>query len=168
MKKIFLSLMAAAGIVCSMQAAETVVFKNIGERPSLVYRWKYCEPQLIEKGGPQEQYAIKMTKIGVLRLNEKKLAGKKVKLSAMIKAEEVKETHKGGGVAFQIRYREANGKLRAYSRVDKADRFGSYDWKPMVYTLSIPADAQEVAIGLGLQNTTGTVYFSAVNVSVIE
>ena len=165
MRKDVIGLMVI-GLSLSLHSEELPIYKNIGALPSLVYRWTYSEPEVITSGGFGNRYALKMRKMGVLRLNEKKLAGKMLQLSAMVKAENIQQSKQG--VAFQIRYRGADRKLHTISQIAAKDRSGSYDWKKMSITAEIPADATEVGIGLGIQGATGTVYFSDVNIIEIK
>ena len=161
MKKIFLSLIFILGISVTVVAEDTVIYspREIAIAPSVLpYKWLYSEPEYFYNRGYNGNFALKMTAMGVLRLDEKKFAGKIVKFSAMIKAEDIMK--QGGGVALQLRIREANGKLICVSHVPESALFGTYDWKKVTTEAEIPADVKEVSIGIGIQGTMGTVYFS--------
>lgn len=85
--------------------------------------------------------------------------GNRLTLSAQVKSKEVAKPEQGhDGIKFMVQTRSPDGDR--YHAV--TDLHGSFDWRELGVTVPVPDDATEVNLYLGLANTSGTVIFDDV------
>jgi len=93
------------------------------------------------------------------------LRGRRLKLEARIRAEEVAQPpHRWNGVKFMLHVKSPGGD----QWIQKDSLWGTFDWKPVRYRARIPQDAASATLVLGLENTTGRAWFDDVTVAVAD
>lgn len=91
-----------------------------------------------------------------------KVRGGRLKCEAWIRADGVvKPPNVWNGVKFMLHVVSPEGQ----QWVQQNSIYGTFDWKPVRFMTRIPADASEVTLLLGLEETTGTVRFDDVAIS---
>ncbi|HEX8235308.1 MAG TPA: cellulase family glycosylhydrolase [Abditibacteriaceae bacterium] len=94
-----------------------------------------------------------------------KLRGARLKLEAMMKSDNVVQPPQPwNGVKFMLhtvapdvpRWEQQN------------NVFGTFDWKPVSFTTRVPKDASEAWLMLGLEATTGQVWFDDIKITVVS
>lgn len=92
------------------------------------------------------------------------LRGARVRVEALARAENVaKPPHPWNGVKCMVHtVSPAGGRWTQQNSV-----FGTFDWKPLRFVAQTPRDATEAWLLLGLEQTTGRVWFDAVKITVI-
>ena len=100
-------------------------------------------------------------------LNLGPYAGKHIKLSADVKAVDVsKPSASFLGIKFMLPYEE-NGKKKYPAAMD--GKYGNFDYKAFSMTIKVPSRMEKPAqLILGLQNSTGDVYFRNLKIQVIK
>ena len=175
MKKINLLL---AALVCGCTAFAGDLYDDLANTPEQLKKWQgnLKVAKLLPNGGPEGKYAVeincdKNTQYGIIRFNlpVNKVKGKKIEISAKVKAENVATVKKVNfvGVKFMLFVQTADGK-RFYpegASVIKS-RTGSYDWKEIETKFAIPANATIARVELGLQEASGKVLFSDIDVEI--
>ena len=93
-----------------------------------------------------------------------KVRGCRLRCQALIAASDVATPpHPWNGVKFMIH--TSGGGEDTWQQQDRLS--GSFDWKPVRFVASIPADSKTADVSLGLEETTGTARFAAIRVTVI-
>ncbi len=103
----------------------------------------------------------------IKKINLMPLAGKTVKISAEIKAENVSAPAKPyHGVKFMIHYRCRSGVQSWPAGAD--GEYGNFDWRGHQFFFNVPEDTEEAELVLGLQGVTGKVSFRKVTAEAVE
>jgi hypothetical protein len=98
-------------------------------------------------------------------LDLNRLRGVKVKCEAQVKAQDVSlPPNPWNGVKFMLQAGSA-GKM-IYPQQNEVR--GSFDWKTISFTATIPADATEASLLLGLEKTTGKAWFDDVKITALS
>ncbi len=100
-----------------------------------------------------------------VKIAPEKLAGKQVTVSAQIRGEDIsqpKETWNGG--KFQLNYKTADKEFWPQANVPR----GSYDWQAIEFVFKCPADVKSANLVMGLQDSTGKIYFRDVKIETEE
>lgn len=99
-----------------------------------------------------------------LPLTVDRLSDCKLHFECLAKAEGVsKPPHAYNGVKFMFHHVAAT---QGPFWQNQNNVFGTFDWKPLSFTTSVPADVEEAWLYLGLQESSGTVWFDDVRVTV--
>ncbi|MFA9478101.1 glycoside hydrolase family 5 protein [Phycisphaerales bacterium AB-hyl4] len=94
-----------------------------------------------------------------------KMRGSRVKLEAMAKADDVAEpAQRHNGVKVMVHIQTPDGS--DYPQAGNAH--GTFDWRPMQRTIYVPRNATGASLILGLQDTTGTVWFDDVRMTIVD
>ncbi len=117
-------------------------------------------------GGPEKgESAVKITAadatkpaMALFPVPIDKVRGKTIILSAKVKGENISKPDKPYlGIKMMLVITGADGKI---NYPDTARITGSFDWRELKTMATIPPDAKSVMIQIGLQNSTGSIYFS--------
>lgn len=99
-----------------------------------------------------------------IALPVEKLAGTRVRVDALIKAEAVaKPPAVYNGVKVMLHTAGPSGPR--WSQQDNL--FGTFDWKPVAFTAEVPRDIKEAWLVLGLEQTTGQAWFDDLRIAVV-
>jgi len=99
-----------------------------------------------------------------VRLPLEKLRGTRVRVDALVKAEDVGEPpNPWNGVEIMLHTVAPGG--QRWSQQNGVS--GTFDWKPVRFVTEVPPDATEARLVLGLEQTTGRVWFDDVKITVI-
>jgi len=99
-----------------------------------------------------------------VRLPLTKLRGTRVRVEALVKAEDVAEPpHPWNGVEVMLHTVAPSG----HHWAQQSGVFGTFDFKPVRFVTGVPPDATEAWLILGLEQTTGRVWFDDVKISII-
>ena len=94
-------------------------------------------------------------------LDAKTLQGKRLTVTALIRTEDVAEPAKSYlGVKLMIVVVRNDGSVKYFENLPAHCRFGTYRWKAAKVSAAIPADAERVFLSIGLQQTSGVVFYS--------
>lgn len=124
---------------------------------------------LLPNGGPDGEAVVKVSGPGLssAALDAKAVCGKKLTVTALIKAEEVAEPEKPNlGVKLMVVAVCADGTVKYFEGLPENFRSGSYQWKPARTVAEIPADATRVLLSIGIQKATGTVSYADIRCEV--
>ncbi len=102
----------------------------------------------------------------LLSVPSDKVAGEKIKVTALVKAEEISKPlkhYQGGRLGLMIT--DSNGK-----RLWPAAQIGggSFDWKEVSFTASVPVGIKGISVMLGLQGATGKILYRDLKIEVVE
>ena len=93
-----------------------------------------------------------------------KVRGTRLRVEAMARAEGVaRPPHAYNGVKCMLHTVAPAGARRT----QQDNLFGTFDWKPLRFVAEVPADATEAWLVLGLEETTGRVWFDDLKVTVV-
>jgi hypothetical protein len=99
-----------------------------------------------------------------LRLPVEKLRGARVKVEAMVKAEDVaKPANPWNGVKCMLHTVASEG--QSWQQQDNL--FGSFDWKPVGFVAEVSPNATEAWLVLGLEQTTGRAWFDQLKMTIV-
>ncbi len=99
-----------------------------------------------------------------LDLPVEKLRGYKIRIEARVKAENVSVPPQSwNGIKVMLHTKSPEGDTWPQGNLPQ----GTFDWQKVRYTTSIPADATEASLALGLEAVTGKAWFDDVKVSVL-
>lgn len=153
------------------------LYENLGSTPESLALWNNKFMQLLPNGGPEGKYAVKMScdnpkkgNMASFVVPVDKVKGKKVEFSAKVKAENVSKNAQGHlGIKFMVYYKTSaaeKNQMWAEGTVVNQSRCGSYDWKELKTEVMIPENAVAVRLTIGLQEVSGTVYFSDMDLEI--
>lgn len=92
------------------------------------------------------------------RMDIDKVRGKTVKLSAKVKGENISKPDKPYlGIKMMMTVTMADGRI---DYPDTTRLTGDFGWRELKTVTTVPPDAKSVTIQIGLQGSTGTIYFS--------
>ena len=155
-------------LVCSFLLALLVV--NCPASSAMPLKWsgigKFLTIQ--QEPGPENREVIKIENTNATSsamsnamLDAKTLQGKRLTVTALIRAEDVAEPAKSYlGVKLMIVVVRSDGSVKYFENLPAHCRFGTYSWKAAKVSAAIPADAERVFLSIGLQQTSGVVYYS--------
>ncbi|MDD3153556.1 MAG: alpha-amylase family glycosyl hydrolase [Victivallaceae bacterium] len=149
------------------------LFSPMAESKKTLVLWdNYAAAELLPSGGPNGTGAIRLqssdAKGKTMRFVVPVAAvrGKTVRFSALVKAEDVKAVAESWkGVKLQIYATTADKKDYNQESMTFADRFGSYDWRKLGTTFQVLENVTYMSLSIGIYQTSGTVYFSALDLS---
>lgn len=96
-------------------------------------------------------------------VNLSQYRGTQLKFKCHAKAENVtKPLTTNLGVKFMVHYKSTTGEVWK----NKNDIYGTFDWKELSFTTDIPTDVTNVDLSLGLQGSTGKVWFDSISITV--
>ena len=121
-----------------------------------------------QEPGPEKREVIKIENTNATSsamsnamLDAKTLQGKRLTVTALIRTEDVAEPAKSYlGVKLMIVVVRSDGSVKYFENLPAHCRFGTYRWKAAKVSAAIPADAERVFLSIGLQQTSGVVYYS--------
>ncbi len=162
-----------AGACTGLWAGE--LFSDMCGTNDLLKKWGNSKvAQLLPNGGPEDKYAVKISSEDAkksamisFKIDPAQVKGKTLVLSADAKAEEVVVPSKKSylGTKFMIFYKTKENK-RKYAEGNVCQvRSGSFDWKKLTTKVKIPEDVVYISISIGLQEASGTVSFSNIQLS---
>jgi len=178
--KLITGLMTTALMATVSLCGGEKLYDNLASTPALLKEWGGSGmAQLKPDGGPDGKYAVtilsrnpKLSKMIILNLPAEKLKGRKVKFSAKVKAEYVTGAKNPVcGVKFMVNYVTSapkNNQGWPEGASVGAHRRGSYDWTTLQTVVTFPEDTVKVSFYMGLQNVTGIVSFSDIDIEVVK
>lgn len=151
------AVVAAAGDICD-DLLETEDSLKVWHSASVA--------KFVPDGGPEKgESAIQITstdasqsRMMYFRVPIEKVRGKTIVLSAMVKGENISKPPKHHlGIKMMMVVTDANGKK---SYPDTTRITGSFDWRKLKTVTAVPTDAKSVSIHIGLQRSSGSIWFS--------
>ncbi|MDF3128564.1 cellulase family glycosylhydrolase [Kiritimatiellaeota bacterium B1221] len=105
-------------------------------------------------------------KMVILPFDLTSFKGAKIEISGKVRGENISRPgHVYTGVKVQLHVLEAGGQQ---NWIDQGGSYGTFDWKDLSARAGIPQDALSATLALGLQECTGTVWISDVEVRRVE
>lgn len=175
-----------SGVITAIMMATVAVcggeklYNDLASTPALLKEWNgNTFAELLPNGGPDGNYAVTIlsrdpttSKMMILNLPVEKLKGRKVLFSAKAKAEYVTgPKNPVCGVKFMVNYiTAAPGNKQAWPEGASvnAHRRGSYDWTVFKTEVTFPEDIAKASFYIGLQNVTGIVTFSDIDIETVD
>jgi hypothetical protein len=168
-----LALVFAPGAACAEPARGDVVFRADFEAADALRGWEGGERHARLVPGFRKSQSLlidRPARAGAghqtvrAALPPDKVRGTRVLVEVMARAEDVaRPPHAYNGIKCTLHTVAPAGPR--WSQQDNL--FGTFDWKPLRFVAEIPADATEVSLVLGLEETTGRVWFDDVKVTVV-
>lgn len=164
--KLFRNAAFGALLLGAFAVAADDICENPIKTPEALKAWRNASAMtFLPDGGPENASAVKITAtdaakpvMASLPVAIDKVRGKTVVLSAKVKGENISKPEKPYlGIKMMLVITGADGKI---NYPDTARVTGSFDWRELKTMATIPPDAKSVIIQIGLQNSTGSVYFS--------
>jgi hypothetical protein len=169
MKKI-ITVLVALWTVFSAVADEACIGKDMLGTETLLKGWRnHQKAKFSPAGGPEGKSFITISAADakeafqlVKFMPSAKLKGRKVVLYGKIKAENVAKAPKPWlGIKFLMAYQSKSKKGHTFKE-GKFPRNGSFDWKEFETSAQLPEDLSSFSINIGLQETSGTIHISDV------
>jgi len=145
-----------------------VVFKTSFDEPNVLDLWtgSRARPVSLADGA----FCISLPVDGnaknaavTQKLSVESLRGTRLRISGRIKAEGVVQPPQSyNGVKMMLIVEAPDGK----QWVQRNGIGGTFDWKEIVFTATVPEDATAATLHLGLESTTGTVWFDDIVITV--
>ena len=172
----------AAAVACltmvSVFADETLIARNMLGTPQKFGTWiNNKKAKFNAKGGPDGKSYVTISAADLkdafqiakfMHADVAKMKGRKVVLYGKIKAEDVKKAAKPWlGIKFLIAYQVKDKKGTRFVE-GKFPRSGSFDWKEFETSIKLPEDLSMFCINIGLQETSGTIHVSDVELKFDE
>ena len=108
-------------------------------------------------GGNEKNVAVTQ------KLSPEPLRGTRLRISGRIKSENVETPPQHYNGVKMMLILDGPGGTQWFQQ----DRlWGTFDWKDVVFTVAVPKDVTEVTLFLGIENTTGTVWFDDITIAV--
>ncbi len=99
-----------------------------------------------------------------IRLPLDALKGTRVRVEAMVRAEAVSQPPNAwNGIEVMLHTASPDGE----SWQQQNGVYGTFDWKPVAFLASVPQDATEATLILGLESVTGRAWFDNVKISIV-
>ena len=99
------------------------------------------------------------------RLPAEALRGCRIRGSAMVRAEQVSpKPNPWNGIKFMLVAESPAGSSYPQASLET----GTFDWRPAAFTASVPADATNLTLVLGLEQVTGKVWFDDLRLTVVR
>lgn len=164
--KLFRNAAFGALLLGAFAVAADDIGENLIKTPEALKAWRNAAAMtFLPDGGPENASAVKITAtdaakpvMASLPVAIDKVRGKTVILSAKVKGENISKPEKPYlGIKMMLVITGADGKM---NYPDTARITGNFDWRELKTVATIPPDAKSVMIQIGLQNSTGSVYFS--------
>lgn len=174
MRQILFLLGMLIGLICVLSNqvyASTkigdVLFETAFDKPEVLKKWKGHENSYVsfDTGG----VAITVpegTKFASIQLpfEPEKFRGTRVKVTAKVKVENVvKPPQIYNGIKCMLHSKAPSGEK--WQQQDNV--YGTFDWQTIEFQAVLSSDITELALILGIENTTGKVWFEEVKISVI-
>lgn len=157
-----------AMLLGSVAASAGDIYDNMLGSQEAVAKWRNAKAMtFLPAGGPEsDESAVKITATDAAKgamvqfpVDISKVRGKALKLTAKIKGEDISVPPKPYlGVKMMLTVTGADGKVNYPDVQPKLT--GTFGWREVRTLATIPADAKSVVISIGLQNSSGTIYFS--------
>ena len=146
-----------------------IVFKTSFDEPNVHNRWAglQAEPVSLESGTlrislPQDGNVKNLTVTQKLPVEQ--LRGTRLRVSGRIKAENIQEPPQSyNGIKMMLILDTPSGK----HWLQKDNIWGTFDWKEIAFLANVPEDITEATLQLGIENTTGTVWFDDITITVL-
>jgi len=146
-----------------------VVFKTSFDEPDALGRWSGSRAESVSLGDgtlrvslPAEgdaKHAAVTQKLAV-----EPLRGTRLRVSGRIKAENVVPPPQAyNGMKMMLILDTPGGK----QWLQRNSVWGTFDWKEVTFTANVPEDATDATLQIGIENTTGTVWFDEIAITVI-
>ena len=175
-----IALLLGAAVLCgTLTAAECRwLNKELPASKTELKQWWRQSPAggtitFLENGGPDGRNAVELNGKElkkncqlVLYFSPEDLKGKKVRLSAQCKAENVGASNALRGIKFMVNY-QLEGSPNWNFGEGKFPKKGSFDWMPIETVKDIPENASKLAIYIAVQGT-GKVTFSDIRLEILE
>ncbi len=165
--KLWKSAVCGAMLLGSFTVVADDIYDDLLDTADSLKVWKNAAVMTFLPNGGEERddNAVKITATDATQsalasfvVDIDKVRGKTIELSAKVKGEDISKPPKPYlGLKMMLIVVEADGKTRY---PDTTRLTGSFGWRKLKTRTVIPADAKSVTIQIGLQNSTGTVYFS--------
>ncbi len=144
-----------------------VVFKTSFDEPNVLDRWSGSRNKSVSLvdgafriSSEGNEKWISLTQ----KLPIEQLRGTRLRVSGRIKAENVATPPQSyNGVKMMLILDAPSGK----QWLQRNAVWGTFDWKEISFSAAVPEDATEATLLLGIENTTGTVWFDDLSITVI-
>ncbi len=178
MKKMILKLLAALALLPMPGSAEpefSTLEKDLAGTSEKLSKWSCAQnAEFLPDARGNGQNVIRVVNPEASKSRQlwfplaiEQVRGRTIELAAEIKAEKVQRPDKPyKGIKLMLVIKDNDGTVR-YNDMEK-DKYGSYDWRKCKIRAMIPDNAQKVEICVGLQEAAGCVYFSRINVAVLQ
>ncbi|WP_294507860.1 hypothetical protein [uncultured Victivallis sp.] len=166
--KILMNVLFGAMLLGAVAADADDIYDNLLETQSAVSKWRNAQLMtFLPNGAPEsDESAVRLFvtdpakgAMAQFPVDVNLVRGKTVKLTGKIKGENISvppQAYLGVKMMFEIV--GADGK-KNYPDV-QPKLTGTFGWREAITIATIPADAKAVTIVIGLQNSSGTIYFS--------
>ena len=143
------------------------IYDNMIDTEAALKQWSNAAAMtFLPNGGPEsDESAVRITAtdaakpvMAFFKVDIDKVRGKTVKLSAKVKGENISKPDKPYlGIKMMMIVTMADGKI---DYPDTTRLTGDFGWRELKTVTTVPPDAKSVTIQIGLQGSTGTIYFS--------
>ena len=147
-----------------------VVFRTSFDEPNVLERWNgsRAAPILLVDGTIRVAIPVdgnaKHASV-TQQLPHEPLRGVRLRISGRIKAENVAEPpHSYNGIKMMLILDSPSGKRW----LQQDGVWGTFDWKEIVFIAEVPENVTEATLLLGIENTTGIVWFDDIIITVIS
>ena len=173
MKRKFLTFAAAALAFGALSAGEVLFEETFADAESTAKNWGQAGVAAFTADG-FENGGLKIAndnpkgaRLLPIKIDAAKVRGKKLKVTSMVRGENVSKPGKPYlGVKAMIYYKAASGDRQWIEHKPKKD--GTFGWEEVVTQADIPADAEDVSFQVGLQESSGTVWFDDIKADIVE
>lgn len=167
-------LLLAAGAAAGAELGE-IVFQTDFEHEQALQAWGAAQNSSVQLDtGYQDSRALSVDRPASEGVGSRsvraalpldKLRGARLKIEAMVRAENVVEPPQPwNGIKCMLHVVSPEGN----QWLQQNSVFGSFDWKPVRFLADVPQDATAAWLILGLEQTTGRVWFDNVKVTVVR
>ena len=166
--KLLMSTLFGAMLLGAAAASADDIYDDLLKTQNAVSKWRNAQVMtFLPNGGPEsDESAVKITlndpassAMPQFPVDINLVRGKTVKLTAKIKGENISVPPKSYlGIKMMLAITGADGKVNYPDVQPKLT--GTFGWREAITVATIPADAKSVTISIGLQNSSGTIYFS--------
>jgi len=161
-------ILVSAWAIADIQVGD-VVFRTSFDEPNALDRWNgtQAKPVSLVSGTMRitlsaesnDKFASVTQKLSV-----EPLLGTRLRIKGRIKAENVLPPPQPyNGVKMMLIVDAPSGK----QWLQRDGLWGTFDWKEITFNATVPKDATDVTLMLGIENTTGTVWFDRLTITVI-
>lgn len=169
---IFFCCLISANVISEMRPGEVIYkidFNNKTERSKWI-----VEPfaKWVQRGNGSTFLMVDVSpsqgkKSNMIRmpLDKKQLCGTKLLFRCMAKAQNVtKPSYPYLGVKYMLYFKTKNGEFWE----NENNVYGTFDWKELYFLAEIPKDVDDAQLFLGLQGSSGKVWFDKLSVIILD
>jgi hypothetical protein len=170
-KRLLLSLLAAATGICATDKSAELLFAEHFEQSESMGRWSLPPGAGYRSSGGTGNsgclgftYVAPQNRLCVVQLDRETAAGRGLLVEGMLKGVNLTPPAKSYlGPKLMIHLKSPHGE----SWIDQSKQYGSYDWQKASVFVRVPADVETLELCLGLQGSTGTLFIDDVTVSLL-